>query len=286
MLACAGAMLMFSVMSAFAKYLSETHSVVEIAFYRNVIASLPFLAMAFLLGRRDILKVNARPGLVVCRSVMGTFSLIATFAAYSAMPMADTSVLLFTASLFLPVLGVLFLGERVGWIRASAVLIGFVGVAIMANPSGDASLFGVSMALTAALMQAIMAIILRQLGGSEKPETVSLYFFLIGAVLTGFAMPFVATPPSAAELPLLLGVGAAGACAQFLYAVALKLTPAAIVAVLNYTSIIWATMLGWLVWNEWPLPVVLVGSAVVIGANALIAWRESRVRSTHAPQNL
>ncbi|MEM1091918.1 MAG: DMT family transporter [Pseudomonadota bacterium] len=286
MLACAGAMLMFSVMSAFAKYLSETHSVVEIAFYRNVIASLPFLAMAFLLGRRDILKVNARPGLVVSRSVMGTFSLIATFAAYSAMPMADTSVLLFTASLFLPVLGVLFLGERVGWIRASAVLVGFAGVAIMANPSGDASLYGVSMALTAALMQAIMAIILRQLGGSEKPETVSLYFFLIGAVLTGFAMPFVATPPSAAELPLLLGVGVAGACAQFLYAVALKLTPAAIVAVLNYTSIIWATLLGWLIWNEWPLPVVLVGSAVVIGANALIAWRESRVRSTQAPQNL
>lgn len=278
MLATAGAMAMFAVMNAFAKFLSESHSVIEIAFYRNVIACLPFLAMAFLFGRRDILYVRSKPHLVAIRSIMGTVSLTATFAAYSVMPMADTTVLLFTSSLFLPVLGVLFLGEKVGWVRTCAVLLGFAGVAIMANPSGSVGLFGISVALAAAFTQAIMAIILRHLGGYEKPETVSLYFFAIGAVVTGLAMPFVASTPTFAELPLLLGVGASGACAQWLFAIALKLTPAAVVAVLSYSSIVWATLLGWMVWNEWPLPIVLAGSAVVIGANALIAWRESRIR--------
>ena len=74
--------------------------------------------------------------------------------------------------------------------------------------------------------------------------------------------------------PLLFGIGLSGAAAQWLYSIALKYTPAAIVAVVNYSSIVWATLFGWLVWSEWPLPIVLMGAAVIISANLLIAWRE------------
>ncbi len=277
MAATAAAMAMFAVMHAFAKYLSATHSVIEIGFYRNLVACLPFLAMAFLFGKRDILYAQTKPGMMVTRAVMGTVSLTATFAAFSAMPMAETSILLFTSSLFLPILAVVILKESLGWVRSSAIVMGFVGVLIMTRPTGAVNVFGVSMALGAAFMQAIMAIILRQLGGYEKPETIALYFFVIGAAITALAMPFVGRLPTVAELPLLLGVGISGACAQWLYTVGLKLTPAAVVAVLNYSSVIWALLLGWLIWNDWPLPVVLTGSAVVIAANLVIVWRETRL---------
>lgn len=278
MWAAAGAFFMFTIMNVFAKSLSANHSVIEIAFYRNLIACVPFLTATFLFGRRQILTIQSQPHVIAVRAILGSLTLITTFAAYSLMPMAETAVLLFTASLFVPVLGVAILKERVGPYRWMAVLAGFVGVAIMVNPTGATNTLGVAFALCAALMQAIMSILLRHLGGHEHPETISFYFFVIGTFVTGLAVPFVANAPTLAEIPLLFGVGLSGAGAQWLYSMALKYTPAAIVAVFNYSSIVWAMLFGWLIWNDWPLPIVLAGSFVVVASNVLIAWRESRLK--------
>ena len=277
MAAAAGAMLMFTLMNALAKYLSVRHSVIEIAFWRNLVGCLPFLSLAFLFGRREILRIRSKPRVLVGRALLGVFSLTTTFAAYSLMPMAETATLLFTASLWAPVLAVFLLGERVGVYRWSAVVIGFVGVAVMANPQGDVNALGLAFALGAALIQAVMGVMLRHLGGWESPETISLYFFLIGLSVTALAMPFVAVAPTWQEAPWLIGVGLAGAAAQWLLSVAYRHTPAAVVAVFNYTNLVWATLLGWLVWNEWPAAIVLAGAAIVIAANLLIIWRESRL---------
>ncbi len=272
-----GAFFVFTIMNVFAKLLSANHSVVEIVFYRNLIASLPFLVMIFVLGQRDILVIRRHPTLVSTRAVFGTVSLGATFAAYSIMPMADTTALLFTASLFVPILAVLFLKEHVGPYRWFAVVIGFMGVAVMANPSGDTYLLGVGTALSAALLQATMQVILRHIGRHERPETVTFYFFAIGTLLTAIPLPFVMVRPTLLELPLLLGVGLSGAIAQWLLTIAFRNAPAAVVTVFNYSGIVWATLFGWLIWNDWPLPPVFVGAAVVIASNALIIWRESRL---------
>lgn len=278
MWAAAGAVLMFNVMSMFAKLLSVNHSVIEIAFYRNVIACIPFLLATFVFGRREILTIQSQPRAIALRAVLGSLTLMTTFAAFSLMPMAETVVLLFTASLFIPVLGVLILKETVGPYRWTAVCVGFVGVAIMANPAGAMNTLGVAIALCAALLQAILSILLRHLGGHERPETVTFYFFVIGTLVTGLAVPFVATEPTLEEIPLYIGVGLSGAAAQWLYSTALKYAPAAIVAVINYSSIVWAMLFGWLIWNDWPLPIVFAGSGIVIASNALIAWRESRLK--------
>ncbi len=79
------------------------------------------------------------------------------------------------------------------------------------------------------------------------------------------------------EVPLLLGVGLSGAAAQWLLSIAFKNAPAAIVTVFNYSGIIWATLFGWMIWNDWPLPTVLAGGTVVIASNILMIWRESRL---------
>ncbi len=277
MWAAAGAFLMFTIMNVFAKHLSANHSVIEIAFYRNLVACVPFLIATFMFGRREILVIQSRPRAIALRAILGTVTLITTFSAYSLMPMAETAVLLFTASLFIPVLGVAILRETVGPYRWTAVLVGFVGVAIMVNPSGETNTLGVTLALCAALMQAFMTILLRHMSRHERPETISFYFFVIGTFVTGLALPFVATGPTLAEIPLFFGVGLSGAAAQWLYSTALKNTPAAVVAIFNYSSIVWAMLFGWLIWNDWPLPIVFAGSVVVIASNMLIAWRESRL---------
>jgi len=278
MWAGAGAIFMFTLMNVAAKHLSASHSIFEIVFYRNLIACVPFLLAGFVFGQREIFIIQSKPRIIVTRAILGTVTLTMTFLAYSLMPMAETTVLLFSASLFIPILGVLILKERVGPYRWAAVLTGFVGVSIMVQPTGAVTMIGVGVALCAALLQATMSILLRHLGGHERPETVTLYFFIIGTFLSGLIMPFVATGLTLAEVPVFVAVGLAGAGAQWLYSTALKYTPAALVAVINYSSIVWAILLGWLVWNDWPLPIVFAGAAIVIGANLLIIWRERSLR--------
>jgi drug/metabolite transporter (DMT)-like permease len=272
-----GAFFMFTVMNMFAKLLSANHSVIEIAFWRNLIATVPFLVMVFCFGRRDILVLRAKPALVGIRSVIGTLSLVTTFTAFSMMPMADTTVLLFTSTLFIPVLGVIFLKESVGPYRWSAVVIGFAGVYVMAQPSGEVYALGVLVALGAALLHATLQIIVRYLGPYERPETISFYFFVIGTFLTAVPLPFIAVRPTLAEVPLLFGVGLSGAAAQWLISLAFRNARAAVVTVFNYTGIVWATLFGWMIWNEFPTRTVLTGAAVVIASNALVIWRESRL---------
>lgn len=277
MLAGLGAFFMFTIMNVFAKLLSENHSVIEIAFYRNLIAAIPFLIMIFVIGDRDILVIRTKPAFVFSRAVLGTLSLTLTFGAYSVLPMAEATAFMFTASLFIPVLGVIFLKEYVGVYRWSAVLIGFVGVMVMLRPTGDVYVLGVSLALGAALMQAILQVILRHLGAHERPETITFYFFVIGVFITALAMPFIAVRPTLNEIPLLIGVGLSGSAAQWCLSTAFRNAAAAIVAVFNYSGIIWSTFFGWMIWNEWPLPIVFVGAAIVIASNLLMIWRENRV---------
>ncbi|MBT6211173.1 MAG: EamA family transporter [Woeseia sp.] len=149
----------------------------------------------------------------------------------------------------------------------------------MTGPAGSVNGLGVTVALIAALMHATLQIILRYLGKFERPETVAFYFLVIGTLVTALPLPFVAVTPTVAELPLLLGLGLSGAAAQWLLSVAFRNAPAAIVTVFNYSGIVWATFFGWLIWNDWPLPAVLAGAAVVIASNGLVIWRESRTRT-------
>jgi drug/metabolite transporter (DMT)-like permease len=133
--------------------------------------------------------------------------------------------------------------------------------------------------MVAALMHATLQIVLRYLGRYESPETITFYFLVVGTLVTALPLPFVAVTPTLAEVPLLFGVGLSGALAQWLLSTAFRNAPAAIVTVFNYSGIVWATIFGWLIWNDWPLPAVLAGAGIVIASNALIIWRESRVRA-------
>ncbi|WP_191621252.1 DMT family transporter [Marinihelvus fidelis] len=277
MAAAVGAFFCFTLMNVFAKLLAANHSVVEIAFYRNFIAIIPFLIAIFVFGRREILVLKSKPMLVGVRAVVGTLSLCATFYAYSLMPMADTTVLMFTSSLFIPVLGVIFLKESVGPWRWAAVVVGFIGVLVMARPTGNVYALGIAVALGAACLHATLQIILRYLGQFERPVSIAFYFFLIGVIVTAIPLPFVAVRPTADEIPLLLGVGLSGAGAQWLLSTAFSHAKAAIVTVFNYSSIVWATLFGWLIWSEWPLPHVIIGALIVIGSNLLMIWREARL---------
>jgi drug/metabolite transporter (DMT)-like permease len=277
MAASAASFLMLAIMNVFAKLLSAQHSVIEVAFYRNAIAALPFALWFLCLGHRDGLIVNGRVAPLLLRSIIGTVSLVATFSAFSTLPMADAQAMLFTSSLFVPIMGYFFLKERVGPYRWSAVLVGFLGMLIIVRPTGDVNLTGVSYGLTAAFMHASLGTLLRLLGRTERPETVTFYFLLIGAALTGLAMPWVATVPTWREVPLFIGAGVAGALAQMCLSMAYKYAPAALATLFNYTGIIWSAAFGWFIWGDWPAAPVWIGAGIIIASSLFIVWREQRI---------
>jgi drug/metabolite transporter (DMT)-like permease len=283
MAAAIASMFLLAVMNVFAKLLSETHHVVEIAFYRNLIALLPFAVLILVLGRRDILKINSQPRALVARSVVGTISLIATFGAFAMLPMADAQAFLFTASLFVPLLGYFLLKEKVGPYRWSAVIVGFLGVLVMVRPTGDLNLLGAGLALFAALMHATLGTLLRLLGRTEEPLTVTFYFLLMGMLLTLPAMPFLAKMPTAYEVMLMFGAGLSGSAAQMLLSVSFRYAPAALVTIFNYSGIIWATAFGWLIWGDWPAVAVWTGAGIIIASSLFIVWREHRVMQRVTP---
>ncbi len=279
------AFFMFAVMNVFAKKLSAHHSVIEVAFYRNIIAVLPFLYLIYIRGKKEILHINSRPKSIIARSVIGTLSLVTTFAAFDAMPLAAATAFLFTASLIIPILGYFFLKEHVGPYRWSAILIGFVGVLIMLNPTGSVTINGALIALSAASMHAILQTILRSLGKTESPETVTFYFVFIGTFVSLIPMPLIFVMPTWQEAPYIIGVGLTGVVAQILLSHAYKSTQAAVVTIFNYSGLIWATLFGWMFWNELPGVYIWIGGSVVIGSNLFILYREG-VRAREAAQKL
>lgn len=277
MLAAIGAFFMLTVMNMFAKMLSDSYHVAEIAFYRNLISTIPFLIMIFAFNKKEIMVINKNKIGVVARAVLGTISLIITFAAFAAMPMADTTSFLFTASLIIPILGYFFLGERVGIFRIMAIIIGFAGVMIMINPSGQTNLIGVGLALTAAMFHASLQTVLRFLGRTESPVTITFYFVAIGTIVAAIPLPWVGQGPAMADIPIFIAVGLSGALAQYLLSMAFGNAPAAVVTVFSYSGIIWATFLGWLIWSDWPTLNIWIGGSIVIICNIFMIWREARL---------
>jgi drug/metabolite transporter (DMT)-like permease len=220
---------------------------------------------------------------LLARSVIGTVSLVTTFAAFAALPMAEVTVLLFTTTLITPALAYFFLKERVGIHRWSAIGVGFVGVIIMVGLQGfSGALIGIALALCAALMHASLGLLLRMMK-QESPITLTFYFVLTGMVLTGLCMPFIAVMPTVQALWLLIATGVAGGLAQLCLSLAFKYAPTAAIAPLNYTGLIWATGFDILIWHIVPGWPVFWGATIIIAANSYVIYREHRIHKLNRP---
>ena len=270
------AFFLFAVMSAAAKYLSDTHHVAEIAFYRNAIFFIPLLI--YILIKKDVhLFKTKKPKAVAFRAVIGAISLIVTYGTFAALPMADATVLLFASSIITPIIVHFALKEHVGIYRAAAIVVGLGGVTLMAAPTGAVNPIGVILGLSAATMHAMMYSTLRYLK-TEDSLTVTFYFILAGVLIPGiFFMPFVAAPiQNTFELAIFLALGISGGCAQLCLANAHRHAPASLIAPLNYTGLIWATGFDILVWKTIPGWPVFIGGGIIIASSLFIIYRENK----------
>lgn len=284
------------------KELSGGYPLHQMVFVRSAIGIGFSLALVWYEGGLRILR-TATPGLHLLRGLLVVVANMAYFTALAVMPLANATALFFVAPLFITVLSIPFLGERVGIRRLSAVVVGFAGVLIILQPEiggGDGerpAAWVLVMPVLAALAYALMQILTRKLGITSKASAMAVYiqgtFLLVSAgfwVVAGDgryaeglddpSLIFLLREwrwPEAGDLWLFVVLGLLSAVVGYSLSQAYRSADAGVVAPFEYVALPLAALWGWLMWNELPGPQTTVGIAVIMGAGLYVFLRE-RVR--------
>jgi drug/metabolite transporter (DMT)-like permease len=207
-------------------------------------------------------------------------SLCMLFYALKYLPLAEATVISFTSPLWVVAFSAPFLGERVGWRRWAAVLVGLAGAAIVMQPGTDIFQWLALLPLIGAIFFAFFQLITRLLAGRDSFETTLCYSFGVGAVvvlttaaLTNWKMP------GYEETLAIAGLGALGFTAHLTMLLSLNAADASLVAPFNYVRVLWAILLGFVLFNEIPGIWTFVGGGIVIASGLYVLWRETRKKA-------
>ena len=217
-------------------------------------------------------KLNLQLARIFCALV----AMLCGFTAVIHMPLADATALAFAKSFFVTVFAVLWLGETVGKHRWGAVVAGFVGVLIMLQPgSGSFSIYGVY-ALIAAAFAGVVMVIIRLLSRTESSPSILAYQSLGVAVVMLVPAIYYWVNPTLKEWLLLLGIGVASYFGQKANIYAYKYGEASLLASLDYVRLLYATLLGWLLFSQWPQVSTGIGALVIVIASIYTVHREAK----------
>ncbi|WP_254913768.1 DMT family transporter [Sphingobium sp. Z007] len=248
--------------------------VVESLFYRQALALPMILFWVALAGGLRTVRTK-RIGVHASRMMLGLTGMLLNFLSYILLPPAEAATIGFTMPIFGTILSALILREATGIHRWAAVLVGFVGVLVIVRPdAGHFPLQGVAVAIAAALVTASVSLVLRELGRTESAGVVVFWFTVLSMIPLGIAMPFVAQAHDALTWGLLLVIGLFGGIAQLCLTAALRWAPVSVVLPMDYTTIIWTTLLGVAIGENWPMATTWAGAALIVASGLYIAWRE------------
>jgi drug/metabolite transporter (DMT)-like permease len=265
----------FSVMSIFIKLASERGvTLPEIVFWRQALA-MPVVLFALWQGPGWLSVRTNRPHAHLCRSLVGLACIAMSFASITLLPLAVATTLSFAAPIFATLLGFLFFGEKVGRIRGLAVFFGFLGVLIVARPTGaQFNVVGVGLGLGAAFLAALVSFQIRDLGRTETATTIVFWFTALSTLALFVIVPFVWQPHDINTWLMLIAMGSFGGIAQFAMVSSVRYAPVSTVVGMDYFSLIWTTIAGWLLWQQLPSLSMWIGAGIICASGVFIAVRE------------
>ena len=273
--------LAFATMGALIK-LAELRGagLIELLFFRQL-ASLPVVLVSVSIGAGIVTLKTQRISVHLLRTTLGLTSMAFMFATVLLVPLAEATTLQFTVPIFATILSAVVLREATGWHRWGAVVLGFVGIVIVAQPwSGQFPAVGIATGLTAALLSATVSILLRRIGATERPTTTVFWFSLLSLVPLAPLFAMTAVMHEATTWALLVAVGVVGGAGQIAMTTSLKLAPVAVVVPMDYSGLIWATAYGWLIFGVLPTPYTWLGAPLIVASGLYIVWREHRLQCT------
>lgn len=272
----------FSSHDALIKALGGSYSAFQIVFFA-VLFGFPLTTFMLIRdGTRDTLYPHMplwtflRTGAVV---VGGTCA----FYAFSALPLAQAYAILFSVPILITALSIPILGETVRLHRWAAIALGLCGVLIVLQPASVTMTLGHVAALLAAVSSALASVIVRKIGSQERPVVLLIYPMLGQFLLMGAALPFVYKPMTGIDLAMVAGVALLGHLAMRMLIQAYRASEASIVAPMQYSQLLWATLFGALFFDEWPDRNTALGAAIIVFSGLYILLRERNGTSKNRP---
>ena len=274
---------LFALNDAMGKWLVASFSVGQVVLIRSIGA---FIILGPMIARQGTAKLfrMERLDLQILRVVVTTLDTALFYAAVVYMPLADVMSFYMAGPIYVAALSHFLLGEKVGWRRWAAILIGFCGVIIMLRPSSAALSLSSIFALVGSLSFALAIILSRQLRGTS--DTTLVTWQTLGSLVVGGALTLGSwQTPSALDFGAMLLLGIVSCGAHLMITRALKLAPASTLAPLHYTLLLWAVVFGLVFFNDVPSTRILVGSAIIVLAGLFIFHRQKVVDEV-PPENV
>ncbi len=265
--------LCFAIQDAGIKWLSAEIAVLQLLFLRSLFGLVFLGASTGLSGETISLRVN-RPWLLLARSGINILSWVLFFSGLKYLPLATAVALFFSFPLFLAIISVPLLGERVGIRRVLAIVVGFFGVLLITNPAAGLSIPALMM-LAAALGWAIVASLTRILGEKENTSTLLFYTLLGFAVLLAIPQYWLWKSPDLDAYLMIIGVAFVGVIAQFAVTKAYAIASPSLIAPFEYTALVWSAVIGYLVWGDLADSYAIAGAFLIIGSGVYIIHRET-----------
>ncbi len=277
--------LLFAVMSVLVRYLGDRYPVGQVVFFRSAFAILPVVIIYAWRRELEAAVRTGQPLRHIGRGATAVGAMFCNFSSLARLPVVDATAISFVSPLITVALSALILKERVRIYRWSAVIVGFCGVLVMLAPHLDvgrsaastAGAVGAMLGLTGAFFSAGSTIQTRALTRSETTSSIVLYFSIICALAGLCTWPFGWIAPTGGELTALIVIGICGGLAHILLTESYRHAPASLVAPFDYTSMLWALILGFLVFGEVPSVLVFVGAGIITGAGLFVIWRERQL---------
>jgi drug/metabolite transporter (DMT)-like permease len=267
----------FSCLDTLAKHMTRDYHVMQIAWGRYLFSALFLLALVPRYGLWKPLR-SRRPWFQVMRALLLAVVSVMFFTSVSFLPLADVTAIGFVAPLILTGLAHFVLAEKVGVRRWAAIFVGFCGVLVIIRPGFDVMHWAVFVVLAMAASNAVYQLATRMLAGVDSAQTTIFYTGIVGAIAFSLFVPFFWTPPSLAGWLSMMALGLFGGLGHYLLIQAFALAPASLLAPFTYTAIVWVTILGYLVFGDFPDAWTMAGAAIVIASGIYVFYREAYLR--------
>ncbi len=269
-----GAVAIFSLLDFFSKYLTRSYPITLVVWARFTFHLALVIVVIGVRGQLSLVKTQ-RPGAQIVRGLLLALCSILFVSGLHYMPLAETSAIAFLAPLFVTVISVVFLKEKVELARWLAVVCGFVGVLVIIRPGSSVFNWAVFLPMANALGFAFYQIQTRRLAGLESPYTSIFYAGLIGTVLLSLVVPFVwVTPQSGVHALMFVVMGMLGGLGHLVLIKAYNYAPASRLAPYSYSQLIWVAIIGYIAFGDFPDTWSLVGMAILVGSGIYIATHQ------------
>lgn len=266
----------FASMHGSVRLLSRDLDAMEIAFFRALFGFL-FFAPILLRTRLSILRTTRLP-LHMLRGIFNGGSLLCWFTALSLLPLGDATALSLMGPLFVGLGAMFILGESVKGPRWAALAVGFAGALVIVRPGFQEINLGVALVLVSMLLVTCSKLIAKALSRTDQPSTIVAYLSLTMMVPSGVAMFFVWQMPTLEQLLFMMLIGFLGSTGHLLLTTAYKIADISAVEPVVFARLIWAAIVGWFLFAEFPGIWIWLGGALIVGASTWLARHESQER--------